>query len=103
MDFERLLSEIPWLREIPDLRSKLRFVPLTTKEKITTQYGDKDKLASVREWIKFPFSLKKQYLVLKKKKKIFTLSGTKLSLIREINIQFFLTHCIGSKQVQKVQ
>ena len=72
MDFERLLSEIPWLREIPDLRSKLRFVPLTTKEKITTQYGDKDKLASVREWIKFPFSLKKQYLVLKKKKKIFS-------------------------------
>jgi hypothetical protein len=72
MSFDRLLSEIPWLREIPDLRSKLRFVPLTAKEKITTQYSDNNKSASIREWIKFPFNLKKQYLVLKKKKKIFS-------------------------------
>jgi hypothetical protein len=72
MSFDRLLSEIPWLREIPDLRSKLRFVPLTTKEKITTQYDNDYKLASIREWVKFPFNFKKQYLVLKKKKKIFS-------------------------------
>jgi hypothetical protein len=72
MDFERLLSEIPWLREIPDLRSKIKHVPLPPTEKIQTKYASTSTMASVREWIKLPFNLKKQYLVLKKKKKIFS-------------------------------
>jgi hypothetical protein len=71
MSFDRLLSEIPWLNEIPDIRSKLRFVPLTTKEKVTTQYSDTNRSASVREWVKWSFNFKKQYLVIRKNKKLF--------------------------------
>lgn len=64
MSFSRLTSEIPWLNDIPNIRSILRYIPLNNKEKITQKY--KRDSISIREWIKLPFDTKKQYLVIKK-------------------------------------
>ena len=71
MNFERLISEIPWLREIPDLRSKIKHVPLNASQKIQIQYADRNKQTSVRDWVNWPFNFKKQYLVIKKGNKLF--------------------------------
>ena len=64
MSFSKLTSEIPWLNDIPNIRSILRYIPLSSKEQITQKY--KRDLISIREWIKLPFNVKKQYLVIKK-------------------------------------
>jgi len=64
MSFSRLTSEIPWLNDIPNIRSILRYIPLNNKEKVTQKY--KRDSISIREWIKLPFDTKKQYLVIKK-------------------------------------
>jgi len=64
MSFSRLTSEIPWLNDIPNIRSILRYIPLNNKEKVTQKY--KRDSISIREWVKLPFDTKKQYLVIKK-------------------------------------
>jgi hypothetical protein len=64
MPFSRLMSEVPWLNDIPNIRSILKYIPLTNKEK-STQVYKKDAI-SVREWNKLPFNVKKQYLVVRK-------------------------------------
>ena len=64
MSFSKLTSEIPWLREIPNIESILKYIPLTSKEKTTQQY--KFGAISIREWTKLPFEIKKQYLVIRK-------------------------------------
>jgi hypothetical protein len=64
MSFSALLSKIPWLNDIPNIRGILRYIPLSSEEKITQQY--KNVAVSIREWIKMPFNTKKQYLVVRK-------------------------------------
>ena len=64
MSFSKLTSEIPWLREIPNIESILKYIPLTSKEKTTQQY--KFGAISIREWMKLPFEIKKQYLIIRK-------------------------------------
>jgi len=64
MGFSALLSEIPWLREIPNIESILKYIPLTSKEKITQQYSNQE--IGIKEWMKLPFEIKKQYLVVRK-------------------------------------
>jgi hypothetical protein len=64
MSFERLLSEIPWLREVPNIKSVLKYIPLSSQEKITQQYGRSP--LSYREWTKLPYPVKEQYLVVRK-------------------------------------
>jgi len=63
MGFSKLLSEIPWLREIPNIESILKYIPLTSKEKITQKYSSNE--IGIREWMKLPFEIKKQYLVIR--------------------------------------
>jgi len=63
MNFSGLLSEVPWLRDIPNIKGILKYIPLSSAEKATQVYKNKD--ISVREWINLPFSVKKQYLVVK--------------------------------------
>jgi hypothetical protein len=65
MSFENLLSEIPWLRNIPNLRSILKYIPLTSQELLTQKYAGNP--VTYREWTKFPYSVKEQYLVVRKK------------------------------------
>ena len=64
MPFSKLMSEVPWLNDIPNIRSILKYIPLTSKEKSTQVY--KKEAISVREWNKLPFNAKKQYLVVRK-------------------------------------
>ena len=70
MSFSKLTSEIPWLNDIPNVRSILRYIPLSTQEKVNQQY--KRDAVSVREWVKMPFNTKKQYLVVRKGKNLFS-------------------------------
>jgi len=64
MSFNKLVSEVPWLSEVPNLSNVLRYIPLTSNEKITQTY--KNKAATYREWTQFSFEMKKQYLVARK-------------------------------------
>ena len=64
MGFSGLMSEIPWLNNIPNIRSILKYIPLSSQEKTTTVYSRNP--ISIREWIKLPFNVKKQYLVARK-------------------------------------
>jgi len=64
MSLDRLEREVPWLREIPNLENVLKYIPLSTGEKVTQQY--KNNPVSYSEWTKLPFSVKKQYLVVRK-------------------------------------
>ena len=64
MSFEELMSEVPWLREVPNIKSILKYIPLSTGEKVTQQYRNNS--ISYREWAKLPYSVKEQYLVVRK-------------------------------------
>ena len=69
MSFSKLMSEVPWLNDIPNIRSILRYIPLSNQEKVNQKY--KRESISVREWVKMPFNVKKQYLVVKKNHRLF--------------------------------
>jgi len=69
MSFSQLEREVPWLREIPNVQQVLRYIPLSTGEKVTQQY--KNRAIGVREWIKLPFDVKQQYLVVRKGRQLF--------------------------------
>ena len=64
MSFSTLLSEVPWLNEIPNIKGVLKYIPLSNTEKVNQLY--KNEAISIREWIKMPFTTKKQYLVVRK-------------------------------------
>ena len=49
---------------IVGLRSVFKYIPLSTKEKMNQTY--KHRAVSIREWAKFPFQAKEQYLVVRK-------------------------------------
>jgi hypothetical protein len=70
MNFNQLMSEVPWLREVPNIKSILKYIPISSKEKLTQQYA-KDS-TSYREWTKLPYSVKEQYLVVRKGKTLFS-------------------------------
>ena len=72
MDFNSLMSEVPWLREIPNIRNILKYIPLSSTEKASQIYGRSSGEISVREWSKLPFQTKKQYLIARKDKRIFS-------------------------------
>jgi hypothetical protein len=61
ISFDQLLNQAPWLREIPNLRSILKYQPLSAEETVNKKY--KQQSISIREWINLPFETKKQYLV----------------------------------------
>jgi hypothetical protein len=70
MSFNQLMNEVPWLREVPNIKSILKYIPISSKEKLTQQYA-KDSI-SYREWTKLPYSVKEQYLVVRKGKILFS-------------------------------
>lgn len=69
MSFSTLLSEIPWLNDVPNVRSVLKYIPLNSKEQLQKKYQNNS--ISIREWIKLPFSVKQQYLVVRKGSELF--------------------------------
>ena len=51
------------------LRNIFKYIPLSSSEKINQSY--KNKAINVREWIKLPFTVKEQYLVVRKGRGLF--------------------------------
>jgi len=62
--YDELLKQAPWLKDIPNLKSIIKYQPLSAEEKIGQKY--KDSPTTYREWIKFPYKGKEQYLVNRK-------------------------------------
>jgi len=62
--FEELLNEAPWLREVPNLKSIIKYVPLSSQEKMVHQY--RRNTVNYREWTGFPYKDKEAYLVARK-------------------------------------
>ena len=54
---------------INGLRSIFKYIPLSSKEKLNQNY--KNQPATFREWIKLPYSVKEQYLVIRKGRELF--------------------------------
>ena len=54
---------------IRGLKNIFKYIPLSNTEKVNQTY--KNKSISIREWIKLPFEVKKQYLVVRKDKDLF--------------------------------
>lgn len=66
MSWEALLQEVPWLTEIPDLKSKLPHQPRTSEEESAEKY--KDNPIPYREWLEKPLfgpGSKYEYLVIR--------------------------------------
>jgi hypothetical protein len=80
ISYNELISQAPWLREIPNLRNILRYQPLSTQETINKKY--KNNSISIREWVNLPFETKKQYLVAR---------SEKTDLFSDINISTFIS------------
>jgi hypothetical protein len=80
MSFNQLLNEVPWLRDIPNIEGILRYIPLSTGEKMTQQY--KNRSISYREWTKLPYKAKEQYLVVRQ---------SKSDLFSDISIEDFVS------------
>ena len=68
MSFSTLMNEVPWLREVPNIKSVLKYIPLSSSEKATQIYGKSGGEISIRRWVDLPFPAKKQYLVARKGK-----------------------------------
>jgi len=64
MSWSQLKSDIPWLDNIPNVKSMLKYVPLSTTEKATNIFSKT--AISIRQWESLPFTTKKQYLVVRK-------------------------------------
>jgi hypothetical protein len=60
MSFDQLLNEVPWLKEIPDLKTKLRYVPLSKIEKLTNTIANRG--TTYENWSEFTYDNKEAYL-----------------------------------------
>jgi len=61
--WEQLLSKVPWLRNIPNLKNILKYIPLSGTEKATQIY--KNNPIKINQWLKEPFENKKTYLLVR--------------------------------------
>jgi hypothetical protein len=58
--WEELNRRVPWLRDIPNLKNILKYIPFSKSEKENQIY--KNNPLTIKQWAKEPFSTKKQYL-----------------------------------------
>jgi hypothetical protein len=61
--WEELNRRIPWLSSIPNLKNILKYIPFSKSEKESEVF--KNNPISIKQWIKEPFSTKKQYLLIR--------------------------------------
>ena len=78
--WEELLSKVPWLRDIPNLKNILKYIPFTKSEKEAETY--KFDPISIKQWVKEPFDNKRQYLFIR--------AGNK-QLFSDITNEFFVS------------
>ena len=69
MSFNELLSEVPWLNDVPNIQSVLKYIPLSRAEKATQKYSGK--AIPIDAWINLDFDVKKGYLIQRKNKDLF--------------------------------
>jgi hypothetical protein len=67
--WNELLQNIPWLADIPNIKNILKYIPLSSKEKVTNVY--KNQKIYYKEWAQFPFPAKKQYIIARSGKGLF--------------------------------
>jgi len=70
MGFDALLAEIPWLRDIPNIRGILKYIPLSPEEVFTQQY--KNQPMPYMEWASLLFPDKKSYFTVRKGQRLFS-------------------------------
>ena len=61
--WDELNSKVPWLRDIPKLKNILKYIPFSKSEKESEVF--KNNPVSIKQWMKEPFSTKKQYLLIR--------------------------------------
>jgi hypothetical protein len=61
--WEELNRRVPWLKDIPNLKNILKYIPFSKSEKESEVF--KRNPISIKQWIKEPFSIKKQYLIVR--------------------------------------
>jgi hypothetical protein len=61
--WEELNSKVPWLKDIPNLKNILKYIPFTKSEKEADTYRNNP--ISIKQWIKEPFDSKRQYLFIR--------------------------------------
>ena len=61
--WDELNSKVPWLRDIPNLKNILKYIPFTKSEEEADTY--KNNPISIKQWIKEPFDNKRQYLFIR--------------------------------------
>jgi hypothetical protein len=59
-DWDGLLQQVPWLRDIPNLKNTLKYIPLSGAEKGAKVFRSKP--LSFQEWAKEPFATKRLYI-----------------------------------------
>jgi hypothetical protein len=67
--WEELNRRVPWLRDIPNLKNILKYIPFSKSEKEKQVYRNNP--ISIKQWAKEPFSTKKQYLQVRGEKQLF--------------------------------
>jgi hypothetical protein len=61
--WDELNRRVPWLRDIPNLKNILKYIPFSKSEKESEVF--KNNPISIKQWMKEPFSTKKQYLIIR--------------------------------------
>ena len=61
--WEELNRRVPWLKDIPNLKNTLKYIPFSKSEKESEKF--KSNPISIKQWAKEPFSVKKQYLIVR--------------------------------------
>jgi hypothetical protein len=61
--WDELNKRVPWLRDIPNLKNILKYIPFSKSEKESEVF--KNNPISIKQWMKEPFSTKKQYLTIR--------------------------------------
>jgi hypothetical protein len=61
--WEELNRRIPWLSSIPNLKNILKYIPFSKSEKESEVF--KNNPINIKQWIKEPFNVKKQYLIIR--------------------------------------
>jgi hypothetical protein len=59
--WDELNRRVPWLSSIPNLKNILKYIPFSKSEKETEVFRKNP--ITIRQWVKEPFSTKKQYLL----------------------------------------
>jgi hypothetical protein len=69
MGFNDLLSNIPWLKDIPDIESILSYIPLSKAEKAIIKFGNR--AIPIDVWSQLDLNTKQGYIIRRKDKDLF--------------------------------